>query len=205
MNRYIWSLAVVVMISGCSGPPDSAVDFQTDEPAKRIASDILTRNDLVARAGLVKNHLASMESESLTFCNNDAEDRTIKARIFSEFGDNMTSGREMHFCVTKHGDIRKIGEQAVDMARPDRFITWADIGGTPVAMAPAPAPAPFAAPAETELVEGDVGPYPEPLPKVDPQGPRNWQELMKEEDKKVEEFQRRVKAEAADEAVLPDE
>ncbi|WP_137751556.1 hypothetical protein [Sphingopyxis sp. L1A2A] len=194
MKRYVLSAIMLATMSGCSGSLGTEIDYATDEPARRIVTDILRSNDMISSAGLIKIHIASVESESLTFCNNDADDRTIKVRIYSEFGDNQSSGREVHFCVTGHGDIKRLGEQSVGMARPDKFVTWADIGGGP-ALTNAPTERSAADEShDGELIEGDVDAVEETAPPV-----RTWDDMMAEQRVKDDAFKERMQAKAATE------
>jgi hypothetical protein len=145
-------------------PENSSIDFENDEPARRIAAQLLEDIDFDRKHSPYshKQKLVAMESTSMTFCNNSWDDRTItvytSATLFpDDSGDGLKENVERKYCVSDSGAIRLIGRKAVSLPDNDpREITWGTVRGTVKEAAPTAAAAP--ATSSTESSNSTDGP-----------------------------------------------
>ena len=150
----------VESVADAGSSENSGIDFQNDEPARRIANQLLEDIDFDQKHSPYshKQKLVSMESASMTFCNNSWNDRTItvytSATLFPDgSGDGLTENVERKYCVSESGAIRLIGRKAVSLPQNDpREITWQTVGGAKPEEAAAPAPVPATASTDPTVV-----------------------------------------------------
>lgn len=152
-NRITLSLCIMIGLQGCSSKPGTGtdndgangIDFRSNEPARRIATDILNGMDFRMENSPIPNRqrLIAMEEEELSFCAGNVSDKTITAYIEttltgSQLGELQTFGAKV-YCVNDMGAISLLSHKDVSLPPNDtRQITWDDVDPSKARAVPVP-------------------------------------------------------------------